>query len=46
MLLLLLNICMAMYILLLSGQVLWISDNSEISSTNKTKLLHTTILAR
>ena len=38
--LLLLNICMAMYIIFLSGQLLWLNDDSEESTSNSYKELN------
>ena len=42
--LLLLNICMAMYIPLLFGKVLWINDKNKVSTLNTSKVLDNTKL--
>ena len=43
--LIILNICMAMYIIFLSGQELWRNDNSELSTLNISSVLHNMKLA-
>ena len=45
MILLLLNICMAMYIMFLYGQLLRSNDNSVVSTHNTSKVLHNKKLA-
>ena len=45
MVLLILNICMAMYIIFLYGQLLRSNDSSEVSTHNTSKVLHNKKLA-
>ena len=44
--LLLFNICMAIYIIFLTGQVIWINDINIVSTFNSSKVLHHTKYAR